>query len=231
MTNRGPLVVVPGLCVAAYLRPACDALALQGYDVVLLQPPGWPGERRPEQEPRSLAEVAAPLADWLVGEDLREVLLLGQSAGAQLAAHVAAQVPDRVRLLLLQGPCFAPAYRSMPLALRQWLRDLPRERPSLGLTEAPEWLQVGPRRVGRTLRLSVHDAIEHTLRGYGGPVSVLVGEHDPLSTEEWTRGLASSPDLHVVLPGLPHSSPHKDPEGFADWVVRTDERSRGPAFG
>ena len=223
--RRGPVVVVPGLCVAGYLVPACEELAAAGYDVLLLRPPGWPREERPDPEPTALADLVARIEEVFRAEGLHDVLLIGQSAGAQLAAHLAVAVPDRVRLLVLQGPCFDPRYRSVPHAVGRWLMDLPREKPSLLLVEGPEWLRVGPRRVARTLRLLIADGIEHTLLSYGGEVAVVVGEHETLATPTWTARLASRPELHVVLPGLPHSAAHADPAGFALCVVELDMRT------
>jgi pimeloyl-ACP methyl ester carboxylesterase len=222
---RGPVVVVPGLCVVDYLNPACHELAALGYDVLLLRPPGWPREEQPRPEPTTVADLARRLADVVRSEGLRDVLLIGQSAGAQLAAHVAVADPERVRLLLLQGPSFDPGYRTVPRALGRWLADLPRERPSLLKVEGPEWARVGPRRVVRTLRMVLADGIEQTLLPYAGEVAVVVGEHETLATPAWTMRLASRPELHVVLPGLPHSAANADPAGFARCVVELDRRA------
>lgn len=214
----GDLVMVPGLCVSSYLRPACSELALAGFDVRLAVPPGWAQGGAYAEEPRSLADIAATVTRWLVAEDLRDVTLVGQSVGAQLAAHVAGAEPDRIRRLVLQGPVFDPGQRSVLRALPPWLEDIPRERPSLLFREAPEWLRVGPRRVRRTLRLALADHLERTLEDLpptGPPVDVAVGERDPLSTREWTASLVRGGGSHLVLPGLPHSSPHADPAGFA----------------
>lgn len=212
---RRQVLVVPGLCVSSYLRPACDALAAEGHDVWLLDPPGWPHGARVRPEPRSLRDVAAPLVRLLTAHDLRDVVLVGQSVGAQLAAHVAVAAPARVAQLVLQGPSFDPRWRTVPQAFAQWARDLPGERPSLLAAETPEWLGVGPRRVRRVLQQALADRIEETLRCYRGEVAVVVGERDPLSTRDWTRSLASRADLHVELAGRPHSAMHADPVGFA----------------
>lgn len=129
MSDRRPahrdLVVVPGLCVSAYLRPACDALALAGFDVRLAVPPGWPAGGRPPQEPRTLADVARPIADWLAADGIEGVTLVGQSVGAQVAAHVAVLAPSRVDRVILQGPVFDPSQRSLPRAIGHWLADIP----------------------------------------------------------------------------------------------------------
>jgi hypothetical protein len=38
-----PVVLVPGLAVARYLRPVARAFADVGHPTSLLRPPGWPG--------------------------------------------------------------------------------------------------------------------------------------------------------------------------------------------
>lgn len=220
MGSDTTVVVVPGLCVSAYLRPFCDALALAGHQVLKLDPPGWPRTPPSAYEARSLGELAAPLADTMVRLDIRDAVVVGQSVGAQLAAHVAVAVPERVRCLVLQGPTFDPRWRTLPRAAWRLARDFPRERPSLLATEAPEWLRVGLGRVHRMARLALDDRLEETTATYDGPVAVLVGEHDTLTTRAWTRSLATSPGLHVVIPALPHSSPHAAPTVLAAAVDR-----------
>jgi pimeloyl-ACP methyl ester carboxylesterase len=120
------VVVVPGLCVSSYLWPACDALARAGFRAELVEPPGWPRSGRPRPEPTDLAGLAGWLADWLAAREHSDVLLVGQSVGTQLAAHCAAQAPERVRAVVLQGPVFDPAYRSVLRGLGRWLAHMPR---------------------------------------------------------------------------------------------------------
>jgi pimeloyl-ACP methyl ester carboxylesterase len=213
------VVVVPGLCVSSYLWPACDALAEAGFRVELVEPPGWPRSARPQPEPVDLAGVAGWLADWLEVRGLTDVLVVGQSVGAQLAAHLAAQAPDRVRAVMLQGPVFDPAYRTVPRGVGRWAMDIPRERFALALREVPEWLRVGPRRVSRVLRMSLRDRVEDTVAEVTAPVLVVVGQHDPLSGQPWLSSLGRPAGPPVVMAGLPHSSPHAAPEEFAHLVA------------
>ena len=216
--DRGELVLVPGLCVSAYLRPAADALSDVGYRVHLVDPPGWPHSAALATPPGSVDELAGWLVKWLVETGLRDITLVGQSFGAQLAAHVAVACPERIRLLVLQGPTFDPAYRTLPRAMGRLLRDFPRERPTLALVEGPEWLRVGLRQVLAMARLGLQDRLEDTIRAVPVATVVVVGEHETLGTRAWTRSLVGGdPDgrHHIVMPGLPHSSPHADPPGFA----------------
>jgi pimeloyl-ACP methyl ester carboxylesterase len=213
------IVVVPGLCVASYLWPACDAMAREGFRVELVEPPGWPRSGSPTPEPDDLAGLAWWLTAWLELRCLTDVLLIGQSVGAQLAAHLAGQAPNRVRALLLQGPVFDPAYRTAPRGLGRWALDLPRERPTLALREVPEWLSVGPRRIARVLRQSQRDRLEDTVARLEIPVRVVIGEHDPLSQLPWLHSLCRPAGPPVVMTGLPHSAPHAAPSRFARLVA------------
>ena len=226
---RGDLVMVPGLCVSTYLRPPCEALALAGFDVRLAVPPGWSEGVEPADEPRTIEDLARPIADWLVADGLREVTLVGQSVGAQIAAHVAALAPDRVRRLVLHGPVFDPRQRRLAPAIAHWAADIPREHPSLMAAEVPDWWRAGPRRVLRTLRMALQDRIDTTLDAlpfHEMVVDVVVGELDPLSTRGWTASLVRGGGRHVVQTGAPHSGPFSDPAGFARVVTDLVEGAR-----
>jgi pimeloyl-ACP methyl ester carboxylesterase len=220
---------VPGLCVASYLYPACDALAAEGFQVELLEPPGWPRSARPEVEPRTMAQLAGWVSDWLILRGLTDVVLVGQSMGAQIAAHVAARRPDQVALLVLQGPVFDPAFRTPGRALWRWLLDVPRERLSLAVREVPEWCRVGPKRVWRNLRLSVDERLEETITQVRAPILVVVGQHDTLAGRRWAAALAAPEGDFLVMPGLPHSSPHADPAGFAQLLAGAARAGRQPS--
>ncbi len=223
------IVVLPGLCVSSYLWPACDALAEAGFRVELVEPPGWPRSARPQPEPDDMAALAAWLTAWLDARGLSDVLVIGQSVGAQLAAHLAGQAPDRVRAVLLQGPVFDPAYRTGPRGMARWAMDIPRERFALAVREVPEWLRVGPLRVARVLRMSLRDRLEATVAGVTVPVRVVVGEKDTLSEGGWQASLGRPAGPPTVMAGVPHSSMHFAPERFAQLVVEWNAELRAAA--
>lgn len=214
---RGEVVVIPGLCVSRYLHPACYALARLGWRAWLVQPPGWPATRT-ACGPLDAASLAASVVRALARAPFDDAVLVGQSVGAQVAARVAARAPEFVAHVVLQGPVFDPSLRHLLPATAAWLSDLPRERPSLLGSEVPEWLAVGLGRVRAVLRPALTDPLEETVTGVHAPVSVVVGERDPLSTAAWTRSLVRSGGHHVVLPGMPHSAAHRDPSSFAQAV-------------
>jgi pimeloyl-ACP methyl ester carboxylesterase len=213
--DRGDVVVLPGLCVSSYLRPACAALADAGYRAWLLEPPGWPAARRGAARPDRLGDLATPVTTFLEEQLLGQVVLVGQSVGTQVAAHVAGRRPDLVRHLVLQGPVFDPSCRSTWRALVRWTSDMPRERVTLAAREVPEWLSVGPRRIRHLLRLALADRLEETMTTMSCPATVVVGEHDPLGGRRWAGSLAG-PGRLVVMRGLPHSAAHHDTRGFAE---------------
>lgn len=214
------VVVVPGLCVASYLWPLCDELASAGLLVCLVEPPGWPRSDPPPPETHAVGDIADWVVRWLQARRLSDVTLVGQSMGAQIAAHVAVRAPDRVRTLVLDGPVFDPAWRTPRRAFVRWLLDVPREDVSLMFREVPEWARVGARRVWANLRMSLDDRLEDTVADVAAPVLVTVGEHDTLSRRPWAASLSTAPSGFRVLPGLPHSSPHKDPVASAN-LLRT----------
>jgi pimeloyl-ACP methyl ester carboxylesterase len=226
--ERGEVVVLPGLCVSRYLRPACAALADIGFRAWLVEPPDWPGAGAAEPGPHRLSDLAGPVETLLQGHALEDVVLVGQSVGAQVAAHVARRRPALVGQLVLQGPVFDPSCRSVRRALSGAAIDVRRERPSLLASEIPEWLRVGPRRIRQVLGMALADRLEDTLAGASVPTSVVVGEHDPLCGVAWARSLAG-PDRLTVMEGLPHSAAHRDPRGFAALVGSLVDVSSQPA--
>src|SRR4051794_2795008 len=91
------IVIVPGLAVRAYARPAALAARRSGLDVELLRPPAWHGA------PADLAEYGVRLAERLEDRGGEVDVLVGLSVGSQAAA-VAATRTRAVRHLLLVSP-------------------------------------------------------------------------------------------------------------------------------
>lgn len=97
------------------------------------------------------------------------------------------------------------------------------------VAEVPEWLVAGPRRISRTIRMALADRLEVTLEAVApGLVVDAVVEHDTLSTRAWTQSRVRG-GRHVVMPGLPHSSPHADPDEFARVVAALVEEPGEPS--
>jgi pimeloyl-ACP methyl ester carboxylesterase len=221
------VVIVPGLGVSAYLRPALRVLAERGHRGWLVDPPGF-GDSGDARYPLGMAEIAEVLASWLDAQALPRVTVIGHSSGTQAAARLAALAPDRVRRLVLGSPTLDPRYRSWPVALARWVLDGTREPAGLTGTQRPEWRRAGARRLITLLRSMKADDLERTLAWVRCPVLVLRGARDPLCTPEWARQLSTGDDRALIeLPGLPHAFPYAAPEALADalrlWPAR--ERS------
>lgn len=224
---RGEVVVVPGLGVSAYLRPAVCSLADNGYRAWLVDPPGFGGSGDPPR-PLGIAEIAEATVAWLDERGLAEVILIGHSSGTQAAARIAATAPRRVTQLVLGSPTLDPAYRAWPRALSRWLLDGTREPGSLTRTQLPEWRRARPRRLLHLLRSMRTDHLEETLRQVSGPVLVVRGARDPLCTPEWARQLSTMDNRMLVeLPGLPHAFPYSAPSAFSD-AIRNWTRAGEP---
>jgi pimeloyl-ACP methyl ester carboxylesterase len=168
-----------------------------------------------------MADLGGAVADWLVAQDVRGVLV-GHSVGAQVAAHAAAQAPARADLLVLHGPTADPAYRTRPRLFSRWAMDMPHEPPSLLATQGPEWLRAGPRRLVHLSRACVDDFLDATVAQVRCPVRVVLGEGDTLCRREWAQSLSGVPPL--LIAGA-HSAVYSHPAAFARAVTDLVERS------
>jgi pimeloyl-ACP methyl ester carboxylesterase len=214
--SPGTVILVPGLAVAGYLRGTADALLEQGWRCHLLRPPGWPGaDRASDPPPTAVPDLGAAVAGWIEQREGR-VVLVGQSIGGQIAAHAAALSPQKVRLLVLQGPTVDPSYRTVARLLVRWLRNAPYERASLAVSQLPEWWTVGPRRVRRLLRACLDDSLRDTLSRVCCPVQVVVGDRDRMARRSWVVQLSER--APIVLPGG-HTAAYSDPAAFARAVT------------
>ena len=209
--SSGPLtVVVPGLGVSRYLRPASAALAdATGTPVWLVDPPGFGGSDQPVG-PVSVAAAAAGLVGWLA--ELRQPVsrLLGQSTGCLVAAVMAGRSP--VQRLVLCSPVIDPTQRSLARFVASAVRDAPRESPRLAVEEIPQWWQ-DRRRLWPYLRSCLGTALEPLLDPVTADVTVVRGERDPLSRHTWAAELAErSGGSLVTVPGGSHTFMYTRPD-------------------
>jgi pimeloyl-ACP methyl ester carboxylesterase len=211
-------VVLPGLGVSRYLRRAAAVLAERcERRVLLVEPPGFGSPLRATPTVESVSDALLP---WLRG--LGPVSLVGQSTGCLLAARLAprAEVPD----LALVGPVVDPAKRSLAGIGGAWLKDGRNEPPRLVLLEAPEWVRHA-RGLWPYLRSCLATALEDQLREVTCPVTVVRGDRDPLSSQQWAAQLADGPGRRlVVVPGGAHTFMLDRPGLMADALSGTAER-------
>lgn len=206
------VVVVPGLAVRRYVRPAVAALRDRGVDARLAPAPGEPGA------PADLLDYGDTLAARLRPGPPVD-LLVGLSVGAQAAARAATH-PGAAGRLVLVSPTVDPAARSVPALLGRWLAGGRVEPPRLGLEQVPDWLAAGPRRVAAVVRSALAVHLESALADVPVPVTVVHAERDVVTSHTYAALLAATTGGRlVVVPGATHSWPFADADRFADLVT------------
>lgn len=201
-----PIVLVHGLGVASpYLMPLAHELASR-YAVYVPDLPGFGKSQKPPH-PLDVPELADALAAWMTAAGLTCAVLAGNSLGCQLIAHFAARYPERIVCAVLISPTGDPAQRSLLKVFIAWLRDTPREPPSLGRVTLAGWLAAGLPTFLASLRFMLRDRVEDVLPRMRVPTLVVRGERDTLVTQPWaeevTRLLPSG--RLVVVPGAVHA--------------------------
>ena len=161
----------------------------RSWQVCILEYPGY-GAREGAPGERTMVAAGLEALDALLAESERPVILLGESLGSGVAAQVAAARPDRVAGLLLLTP-----FSTLADAAAVHYPYLP-------------------------VRWMLRDRFDSVaaLRGYAGPVAVVVAEHDRVVPARLGRRLVASYDGPTRLfeqAGRDHNTLELDPG--ADW--------------
>jgi pimeloyl-ACP methyl ester carboxylesterase len=223
------VVMAPGLGAPGYLLPWARQLG-SWTRVTVLDLPGWRWGRAAACHP-TVAGIGAAAASWLVEHDRRDVVLLGHSTGAQAMIRTALLVPDRLVGVVLAGPTFDPAARSIGMLLRRAVSTLAHERPAEIPAVLPSYLASGGYGVLRMLLDALRDRPEDRVGQLSVPVLTVTGERDGFAPPAWARQLASlTAGRCVVLPGA-HNACFPYPV-LADAAVRAAVLAwTGPAAG
>jgi 2-hydroxy-6-oxonona-2,4-dienedioate hydrolase len=150
----------------------------------------------------------------------------------------AATQPERVAALILAAPTGDRRRKRLLREAVGFLRDIPREPPSLIPIVADAYLRAGPQRWFRTwLAGKRHDAFDSAAR-VRAPTIVVVGDRDPVVTVSFARAMTYGvPGARLrVLPGAAHALIYDRPASFngavLDFlatVLPTPHSSRVPA--
>lgn len=230
--GEGPdVVLVPGLAVSRYLRPAQELLAA-GARVHLIEYPGTADAPDVSGTP-ALRDDAAALSRWLRDRLGRPALLVGHSYGTQVAARAAAADDGCVNGLLLASPTLDPKYRALRKVVPALLADGRTHSAELVATNRPQQRRAGLARLFAMATSMLADAPERWLAQVAAPVTVLMGSNDALGTQTWGRQLANRQgDRFVPVAGGRHTFPFDQPGTLAHAVrtclgrTRTDELPR-----
>ncbi|UBU18614.1 alpha/beta fold hydrolase [Nonomuraea gerenzanensis] len=221
-----PVVCVHGAGVSSReLLPFVREMGVT-HDAWSLDLPGFGRSEKP-RAPLTVTGLADAVADWLAASELRRPCLLGGSFGCQVAVDLAVRHPGAAGALVLVGPTVDARARSAVRLVGQWLRNSVRESPRMMPLNVADYLDAGPRRVLASFGASMRDRIEDKLPHVTVPVLVVRGGADRMVSQAWaeevTRLLPRG--RLVVMEGLPHMVPYRDPRGLAREVAAFLERA------
>lgn len=203
--------MLAGMGAPGYLAPWVR-LSSEWTRATVVDLPGWSrgGARSCAS---SVASLATSLAHWLKARDLRDVVLLGHSIGSQAVLRTALLVQERLRGVVLAGPCFPPHLRRAGPLLWRILTTIPREPGDEIESIAPSFISSGGPGLFRLLHDGMGKRSEDLVGRLDVPVLVVTGEDDGLAPPSWARhmsDLARTGSL-VVLPGAHNACfPHAE---------------------
>lgn len=162
------------------------------WEVTVLEYPGY-GPRAGIPSEQTLRDAALQAMDLLQAEQAGPVLLLGESLGSGVAAHVAAARPDAIAGIILVTP-----FASLGAVARHHLPFLP---VSLLLRDRFETLEL--------------------LKNFDGPLVIVTGTDDTIVPEQFALPLKAAhrgPVLHWSQPGAGHNDIDANPraEGWRE---------------
>ncbi|HYR11725.1 MAG TPA: alpha/beta hydrolase [Longimicrobium sp.] len=215
-----PLVLVHGLgCSADYWVKNGPWLAASGYRVLAMDLPGF-GRT---EGPRWLSIIQQAYAVALFSDVLQlgRATYLGHSLSCQTVLELASTEPDRVAGLILAAPTGDRRKKRLLREAVGFLRDIPREPPSLVPLIMDAYVRAGPFRWGRTwLAGKRHDAFDAAAR-VRAPAVVLVGERDPVVSVHFGRAMtyAIRGARLRIIPDAAHALIYDEPQGFNGAVL------------
>jgi 2-hydroxy-6-oxonona-2,4-dienedioate hydrolase len=221
-TTTNPVVLVHGLVVSSrYHVPLGDLLA-RHRSVHAPDLPGYGESEGHEGRHLDTRELGRALAHWLDAEGLREVVLVGNSYGCQIAAETAMARPELVHRLVLLGPTMDRRGRQLDEQLRRWRLESRTQTPALQAILARDYAAAGVARAKATLQHALADAIEDKLPFLDVPTLVVRGTRDPIVPQRWAEEVTDLlPDAElVVLPGATHAVNHEQPRQAARVIER-----------
>jgi pimeloyl-ACP methyl ester carboxylesterase len=198
--DNSEVVLLAGLGAPGYLAPWARETA-QWTRASIVDLPGWRAGHAQACRP-TLVAIATALAHWLEATERHDVILLGHSTGAQAVLKTAQLVPGLIGGLVLAGPTFDPAARTVPALLRRAIRTLPREVPGELPVVLPSYIASGGRPLLQLIRSAMADRPEDQVQRLTMPSVVITGQRDGFAPPAWARHLAQLASAsYLILPG------------------------------
>jgi pimeloyl-ACP methyl ester carboxylesterase len=218
--GRPTVVMVAGLGSGEYLLPHAVRLAATRY-VLLPDMPGF-GRTRGPRRLRSIEEFRDALVELLDAQVPLPVDLIGNSFGTQIVIAAAARRPEIVRRVVLIGPTFDVAARSVRRMVPRWLKITPKEPPALALSLARSYAQCGVRTPVLAFRAGLRDAPEERIAKLRQPILLVRGAEDRIAPREWLETLRErAHDAQIAeVPNVAHTVDFAAPEAIAKLTTR-----------
>lgn len=173
-----------------------------------------------------LGDVVVRAVRHLVDGDL---VLVGQSMGAQVVVEAARRHPENVTAVVLVGPVIDSERRSLPLQALDLGRDGFVEGVRMNGVLVTDYLR-SMRQYTRELRPMLRYPTEQTITEVTQPVLVVRGDQDPIARHDWSaRVAAAAPNGTFVELAGPHHVQERQPDAFARLLetFRYAERLKG----
>lgn len=202
------IVLVHGLGIPSlYFRSLARSLWTRGWNCIAPDLPGFGFSRERRVEPQ---DDAAALIAWADALNLRNVVWIGHSTGAQAVERVFRERPDLVRRAVFASPIWSPRPYLLARILTRMPADALMESPGLDLLAIEAYWEAGLGRLFRLARFYVSDAQE--LRRLPARSIIVAGAFDPFA--EWEYWATLETDAIVKVPGA-HGMHFNHPEETA----------------
>jgi alpha-beta hydrolase superfamily lysophospholipase len=222
VSDRGLVVLLPGLGLPGYTLPTAQAVAARGVECAVLDVPGF-GSAHPRSSRPGIEAIGSVARQWVLEQATRRpVVVLGHSTGAQaaLVSVLGLQSKRRGVALVMAGPTFWPEHRravrllaATPLAYR---------RDRLGEIHLTEVVRARADLV-RMVLSGLRDAAEARVAGLAVPLTVTAGVADAYAPAGWLDLLASSavraPGVRTSLLGGSHNNLYTHPHEVAELAL------------
>jgi 2-hydroxy-6-oxonona-2,4-dienedioate hydrolase len=186
-----PIVLVHGIGASSRsLKPAIHALG-EEHPVFALDLPGFGLSDFPTH-PLDVTGLAEALRRWMLENQVAPAVVVGFSSGCQVAVDLAARYPELVEKLVLYGPTMDPEGRNPIRLASRWLRGAIHSSPGLAPRLVHDWIDAGPWRAARSLKLALEDRIESKLPEIDAPTLVVRARHDHLVPQSWAERVTDS---------------------------------------
>lgn len=146
----------------------------------------------------SIAEMAAILESWLDANQIAQAYVIGHSMGGQIALHLAARSPARLRKLVLVSAAGIPRELNLSQLTRFVAEVIPPRAwgtPAFLPTIALDALRAGPRVFLSAARQLLRDDVRPLLPRIEAPTLLIWGRLDPLTP------LAHGLEMSQTIPG------------------------------